>query len=107
MPIDIKQVPVHKSKNGVWMASNDPTQPEFVSASRAVAVHAMRALGADEHDVHKRDRVIYAIYGIVEGMLDYVSENSNHIETKEITRLRNRVNELESHLALSIEMRTN
>ena len=70
----IKQVPVHKSESGVWMASCS----EYTSAARLVAEEAMRALGIDVSDFRKRDAVINAICGPVEGMLEYASKNNSY-----------------------------
>jgi ABC-type taurine transport system ATPase subunit len=73
MATEIKQVPVHKSENGVWMLEGQG----FNSAARTIAVEAMRALKHDTNDFRKRDAVIDAIYETLEGMLNYVAENGS------------------------------
>jgi hypothetical protein len=60
---------VRRGKSGsVWRLDNE----EGVSASSAIAVTAMLALGMDPDDWRTRDKLILAILPQVDGMLDYV-----------------------------------
>ncbi len=76
---------VRRVKSGsVWRLDNE----EGVSASRAIAVTAMLALGMDPGDWRTRDKLILAILPQVDGMLDYVqaAEREGDVALDELNR---------------------
>lgn len=76
---------VRRVKSGsVWRLDNE----EGVSASRAIAVTAMLALGMDPGDWRTRDKLILKLHPQVDGMLDHVqtAEREGDVALDELNR---------------------
>lgn len=68
---------VYRSDVGVWMRSHAVHQE---SAARTVAQAAMLAAGLDVNDVKLRDKVVGAVFPVVNAMLDSVQARRDYLE---------------------------